>query len=269
MTSERKVVLVSGASKGIGRAIATELHHAGCRVFGTSRAAQPEPVPGVEMLSLDVQDERSVQRCIDQLIIHAGRVDVLVNNAGFDLYGALEETSLAEFSEQIDVNLMGPVRLIKAALPHMRQQGQGQIINVGSLGGRIGLPMNSAYAASKFALEGLTQSLRLELHPLNISVSIVAPGAVSTDTLDSSIREVRHPVAAYLTRRAALVAQMRADGANSSVSPKHVAHAVCKLVRAASPVQSQPVGLQAVMVPLLKAYLPQRLFEAMLKRIFP
>ena len=151
----------------------------------------------------------------------------------------------------------------------MRQQGQGQIINVGSLGGRIGLPMNSAYAASKFALEGLTQSLRLELHPLNISVSIVAPGAVSTDTLDSSIREVRHPVAAYLTRRAALVAQMRADGANSSVSPKHVAQAVCKLVRATSPVQSHPVGLQAVMVPFLKAYLPQRLFEAMLKRIFP
>ncbi|WP_293359626.1 SDR family NAD(P)-dependent oxidoreductase [Mycolicibacterium sp.] len=144
--------------------------------------------------------------------MRAGRIDALVNNAGFDLYGALEETSWEEFQEQCDTNFMGAVRMVKAVVPSMRAQGGGRIINVSSLGGRRGLPMNSAYAASKFELEGFSESLRLELIQHKIYVSVIVPGAVATDTLDTSIREVRAPESVYEVRRRAIVRQMPEEG---------------------------------------------------------
>lgn len=269
MSKSKNVVLITGGSRGIGRVIATHLSSKGYHVFATSRQTGhplPENVHGV---ALDVQDDQSVSNCIGEVIQQAGRVDVLINNAGFDLYGALEETSLDEFKEQMDTNLMGAVRMVKAVLPHMRSQGMGRIINVSSLGGRIGLPMNSAYAASKFALEGLSESLRLELLPMNIKVSVVVPGAVATDTLDTSIREVSAGMQAYAGRRQSMVKKMRSDGTASSVKPQDVANAVERLLLDANAPFSATVGLQAAMVPKMKALLPQRIFESVLKGLFP
>lgn len=221
------------------------------------------------MVLLDIQNNDSVQRCVEEVVGRAGRIDVLVNNAGFDLYGAFEETSLEEFEEQIDTNFMGAVRMVKAVLPRMRAQGGGRIINISSLGGRLGLPMNSAYAASKFALEGFSESLRLELLPHKVYISVVVPGAVATDTLDSSIREVRTPVTAYVARREAMVRKMRDDGAKSSVKPTDVAEAVERIIAINEPPFTCTVGGQAKWIPRMKAALPQRAFEQVMCRLFP
>lgn len=269
MSQASRVVLITGGSRGIGHVMATRLASAGYRVHATSRRPCASWPAGVHGEILDIQDSLSVSRCVGEVMRHAGRIDALINNAGFDLYGALEETSLAEFTEQMDTNLMGAVRMIKAVLPYMREQGSGRIVNVSSLGGRIGLPMNSAYAASKFALEGLSESLRLELLPLNIRVSVVVPGAVATDTLDTSIREVAGGMSAYQERRSAMVEQMRRDGSASAVRPEDVAGAVERLLADPKAPFSVTVGAQAAMVPLMKALLPQRGFEPILRRLFP
>ncbi len=269
MIQSRKTVLVTGASRGIGLEIARRLVGAGHQVFGTSRKTSGSPAKGVEMVSLDIQNNASVTGCVEEVVGRAGRIDVLVNNAGFDLYGALEETSLKEFEEQIDTNFMGAVRMVKAVLPGMRAQGGGRIVNIGSLGGRIGLPMNSAYAASKFALEGFSESLRLEMLPHMIYVSVIVPGAVATDTLDTSIREVSTSLDAYADRSKAMVRQMREEGAKSRVKAIDVAKAVERLVAAGEPPLTCTVGAQAKWIPRMKGALPQRTFERLMRKLFP
>ncbi|MFM6515932.1 MAG: SDR family NAD(P)-dependent oxidoreductase, partial [Microcystis panniformis] len=201
--------------------------------------------------------------------IMIGGVDILVNNAGFDLYGGLEDTTMDQFSEQMDTNFVGAVRVIKAVLPLMRRQGFGRIINISSLGGQIGLPMNSAYAASKFALEGFSESLRLELLPNGIFVSLIEPQAVSTDTLESSIRFVSSPYGPFMERTSKIVAMMRAEGKASPVSPGQVAMTVLRTLQESRPELRYPVGMQARWLPLMKAILPQSIFEHIMVKRFP
>lgn len=265
--AQDKVVLVTGASRGIGQAIAARLAARGARAIGTSRhAADYDPA----MLPLDVTDPASVTACVDRLLAREGRIDALVANAGYDLYGALEDTSLDEFTAQIDTNLMGVVRMVMAVLPQMRRQGSGRIVVIGSLGGVIGLPMNSAYAASKFALEGFCDSLRLELAGSGLSVCLVQPPAVATDTLDQSIRQSSGRGSVLVDRTAAMVRAMRAAGKASRVTLDMVADRVAQVVLTREPpVLRHPVGAQATWLPRLKALLPQRMFEAMLRRQFP
>ncbi|MDZ7702855.1 MAG: SDR family NAD(P)-dependent oxidoreductase [Trueperaceae bacterium] len=133
-----------------------------------------------EMLALDVQDDDSVAACLEDLMARTGRLDVLVNNAGFGLYGAVEETSMDEAKAQMETNFFGVVRTVRAALPIMREQQRGKIINISSLAGLVGVPHHAFYAASKFALEGFSESLVLELEPFDISVTLVEVGYVDT-----------------------------------------------------------------------------------------
>jgi NAD(P)-dependent dehydrogenase (short-subunit alcohol dehydrogenase family) len=266
----QRTMLVTGGSRGIGRAIA--LHHAqrGWRVFATGRGAPAAQAAdaGIEALALELGDAASVKHCAAEVLQRAGRIDVLVNNAGFDLYGALEDTTIEQFDEQMSVNFHGAVRLIKQVLPAMRAQRGGRIVNIGSIGGLVALPLNSAYAASKFALEGFSESLRLELLPLGIFVSLVEPGSVATDTLDTSIREAGGVAGPYAARRTALVQRMRRDGARSALKPQQVAQAVQRAAEDRHPHLRYAVGAQATWVPRLKAWLPQRVFEAMMRRLF-
>ncbi len=266
MATANKTILISGASRGIGLAIADLLRARGADVIGTSRTPQGDRA---DMLPLDVTDDASVAACVSTVIATRGRVDVLIANAGYDLYGAIEDTTVDEIEAQIDTNLMGVVRLIKAVLPGMRAQGSGRIIVMGSLGGKIGLPMNSAYAASKFALEGLCESLRLELAPLGIDVALICPPAVSTDTLDTSIRRVTHSRSPLAGRTDAMIAAMRKAGAESRITPQRVAETVAEIVFARRPLLHNPIGGQATWLPRLKMLLPQRIFEGMLRGQFP
>jgi NAD(P)-dependent dehydrogenase (short-subunit alcohol dehydrogenase family) len=174
-----KVVLVTGASSGLGQAVAAHLATLGHRVYGTSRALA-ENQAGVHMLRLDVTDDASVAACVEEVLAREGRIDVLVNNAGFGVCGAVEDTSMEEAHRQLETNFFGPVRMVRAVMPHMRRQQAGTLITVGSLAGQAGLPFQPFYSASKFALAGLNEALRLELVGSGIQATLVDPGDFKT-----------------------------------------------------------------------------------------
>lgn len=178
-----RVVLVTGASSGIGKAIAEELASKGYLVFGTSRKATfPESVsPGrVNLLPLDVTNDDSVSACMRFVQQHSDGVDVLVNNSGYGLAGAIEETSVEEARAQIDTNFLGMVRMTRAILPGMRKNGRGIIINVGSVAGQISIPFQAYYSASKAAVEAYSEALKLEVKPFGVNVFVLQPGDFHT-----------------------------------------------------------------------------------------
>jgi len=174
-----RVVLVTGASSGIGRACAAHLASRGYRVFGAQRSA-PDSAGPIEMLRMDVNDDASVHAATSYILKTAGRIDALVNNAGYALMGSVEDTSIEEARAQMETNFFGALRVIRAVLPAMRQQGSGYIINISSLAGVLGLPFSGLYSASKFALEGMTESLRLEVRGFGIKTVLIEPGDFST-----------------------------------------------------------------------------------------
>ena len=191
-----RIVLVTGASSGFGRAIAAHLAARGYLVYGTSRSAvMPEEATAPAerslvpiMIPMDVCVDASVDAAVTHILRRHGRIDVLVNNAGFGIAGAVEDTSADELRRQFDTNVFGVLRVCRAVLPHMRRQGGGRIINVGSLAGLIALPFQGAYSASKFALEALSESLRMETKPYGISVSVIEPGDFRTSFTASRVR---------------------------------------------------------------------------------
>ncbi|HMQ30468.1 MAG TPA: SDR family NAD(P)-dependent oxidoreductase, partial [Chloroflexaceae bacterium] len=190
------------------------------------------------------------------------RLDVLVNNAGYDLCGAAEDTPLEELQAQVDENFFGAVRLTTAALPQMRRQGGGRIVTMSSVGGLLALPYNGAYAASKFALEGYSESLRYELLPAGIFVSLIEPGQVRTDTLETSIRSVNSTHARAVAERA------RALGRGAGLLPEEVARAVVRVVETRRPRLRYAVGGQARGLVWLKRLLPEPLLETFMMRQF-
>jgi NAD(P)-dependent dehydrogenase (short-subunit alcohol dehydrogenase family) len=176
----RKVALVTGASSGIGEATAGQLAAAGFRVFGGSRTAAAGRGTAVEHVVLDVRDDGSVRDGVGQILRTAGRIDVLVNNAGYLCAGAVEEVSAAEAQAQFETNYFGVARVTAAVLPGMRERRAGHIITISSLTGLAAVPFWGHYSASKFAVEGLMEALRHEVRPFGIGVALVEPGAIRT-----------------------------------------------------------------------------------------
>ena len=174
MTGPQRVALVTGASAGIGASCAAFLAAKGYRVYGGARSAVM--AEGVEPLILDVTDDVSVARAIETILARESRLDVLVNNAGFGIAGAIEDTSIEEAREQFEVNFFGVLRMCRAVLPVMRRQKSGYIVNIGSIGGLIAIPFQGFYSATKFALEGFSESLRMEVRPFGIQVVLIEPG---------------------------------------------------------------------------------------------
>lgn len=172
----QKVVLVTGASSGIGRRIAGRLASAGCRVYGTSRNPAQPVLDGFELISLDVTSDASAAACAAEVTARAGRIDVLVNNAGVELLGALEEMSIAEAKTIFETNFFGVMRMTSVVLPAMRAQRSGLIVNIGSLAGVVASPFHGMYAATKHALAGYTEALWYELEAFNIRVALIEPG---------------------------------------------------------------------------------------------
>ncbi len=182
-----KVVLITGCSTGIGRDLARRLTGAGYRVAATARKAETlEDLSTALKLSLDVTQPDSVCRAVTQTVETLGCVDVLVNNAGYALRGAVEEVSEAQVQQMFDVNVFGALRMIRAVAPHMRAQRTGRIINISSIAGKLSTPVNGTYSATKFALEALSDALRLELASFGIQVILVEPGAIKTHFDDTA-----------------------------------------------------------------------------------
>ena len=189
-TSANKVALVTGSATGIGYEIAIHLAKNGFRTYASMRnlqkangireIAKNENLP-LSVIQLDVIDDITITKAIDTIIKESGRIDILVNNAGYGLVGSIEDMSVEEFKAQYETNVFGVFRVTKAVLPYMRKQHSGSIINISSIAGRIALPLYSAYVSTKFALEGLSESMAYELEPFGIRVVIIEPGAIKSN----------------------------------------------------------------------------------------
>ncbi len=258
--SDAKVILVTGASSGNGRATARLLAQRGHRVFGTSRnPAGAEKSPNVELVALDVQSDASVAACVKSVLDQAGRLDVLINNAGYELGGALEEISLDEARAQFETNFFGVARATKAVLPAMRRQQRGQIINISSLAGVAPIPFMGMYSASKHALEGYTEALRHEVQPFGIRISLVQVGFLNTPMMNARQLAAQR-ISAYDPWRQRALDAIRGYE-EKGPGPELVAQAVARIVDDSSPGLRHVVGQEAIVVSSLKRFLPERLFE--------
>jgi len=180
----KKVILITGASSGMGKVFARDLAKEGHIVYGAARRVDmlnELNKVGVKTISLDVTDDQSMQNCVTEILQKEGRIDVLVNNAGYGSYGTLEEVSMEEAKRQFEVNVFGLARMTQLVLPGMRKQKSGKIINIASIGGKIATPFGGWYHATKFAVEGMSDSLRLEVAPFGIDVVVIEPGGVKSE----------------------------------------------------------------------------------------
>ncbi|HLY74589.1 MAG TPA: SDR family oxidoreductase [Planctomycetota bacterium] len=266
--SESKVILITGASSGIGQACADELASRGHRVFGTSRNP-PGKKGAVEILSMDVTDESSVREAVRRVTAEAGRLDVIVNNAGFGVAGAVEETSVEEAKLQFETNFFGVLRVCRAALPVLRRQGSGLIVNISSIGGVIGLPFEGLYSASKFALEGMSEALRHEVRQFGIGVVLVEPGDFKSRFASNRIltkESVEN--SPYGASRKAVFGVMAHDEENAP-DARGVALLVSRIVESRSPALRYPVGLFLQRLAVgLKRILPGWAFERIIRSAY-
>lgn len=257
-----RVVLVTGASSGIGKACAASLAARGDRVYGTSRHPNASLPSGVQLIPMDVNDDTSVASGVARVLEAEGRLDAVVNNAGFGIAGALEATTIEEAKSLFETNFFGVLRVCRAVLPAMRQQRTGTIINISSLAGRIGLPYQGIYSATKFAVEGATEALRMEVRPFGIRVVLIEPGDFHTG-FTAHRRYVaaaeQDPIYREYMQRAMGVAE--ADEMHGA-APEAVARLVAHVLNSASPRVRYSVGSASQRAAAaLKGVLPSRLFE--------
>jgi len=260
MNTTLKVALVTGASSGFGQATAALLAAQGFLVFGTSRAPTPDSAGTYDILPLDVGSEA----CVQTILQRTGRIDLLVNNAGYAQGGALEENSLEEARAQFDTNVFGVLRLLKAVLPAMRQQGGGQIITVSSLLGIVAMPYLGLYASSKFALEGMIEGLYHGLCPFHIKVSLVEPAFFRTKF---AVQPPVTPLAAYETARQSMMQFVR-EAVEQGPDPEQVARRIVQLATSVDPPLRSSVGPRANLLVALRHWLPPRIFEQVRRRVF-
>jgi len=183
----KKIVLITGASSGMGKVTAQLLAQNGYTVYGAARRMDKMNdliQYGVKTLQMDVTNDEDIVKGINTIISSEGRIDVLVNNAGFGSYGAVEDVPIADAKYQLDVNVFGAARLAQLVIPHMREQRYGKIINISSIGGKVAMPLGGWYHASKFALEALSDSMRAEVKPFGIDVIVIEPGGVKSEWAD-------------------------------------------------------------------------------------
>lgn len=264
MNSNSKVVLITGGSSGIGKSIGEFLHSKGFVVYGTSR--NPERVLNsiFPLVALDVRDAISIQAAVAHVIAAAGRLDIVVNNAGVGITGPLEEIPTLEMKNHFDTNFFGPIEVMKAVLPQMRQQQYGLIINVTSIAGYMGLPYRSLYSASKGALELITEALRMEVKSFGVHITNVAPGDFATNIASGRYHAPVIKGSAYEQSYSASL-RMMDDHVDGGSNPNEMAEAVYKIIQIKNPDIHYKVGaiMQKFSI-VLKRILPDKVYEKML-----
>ncbi|WP_457282657.1 oxidoreductase [Polaromonas sp. P5_D5] len=265
MNPHYKVALVTGASSGIGEAVALRLSQAGYKVYGTSRRGDRTGGQPFEMLALDVTQDASVEAAVQQLIQLEGRIDLLVNNAGFGVAPAgAEESSITQAQAIFDTNFFGIVRMTRAVVPHMRRQGAGRIINIGSVLGFLPMPYGALYAATKHAIEGYSESLDHELRTRGIRVSVIEPAYTKTP-FDANFLEPDTKLDEYREVRAA-VSQRVKEVMATAEQPGVVADVVLKAASAARPKLRYTAGGLASRLRLLRTFAPAGLVDAGIRK---
>ena len=270
-----KVALVTGSSSGIGLETSLSLARNGFHTFATMRdVSKDEEIKeivrkenlNVEILQLDVDNEESVNEAINTVMERKDRIDVLVNNAGYGMWGTVEDVSIDEFKEQFETNFFSIIRLIHRVAPIMRKQNSGNIVNISSVAGRIGFPVSPAYISSKFALEGLSESLRFELMPFGVNVIIIEPGVIKTNFFDSmKLAEKSQQDSTYkdITEKVISGVKMMAE---MGTHPKEVADTVIKALKEEKPLPRYVVGNDAMMFLEAKRMKTDIEFENYLKK---
>lgn len=273
-----KAALVTGTSSGIGRATALRLYAGGFAVYATARSVDSLAELadlGIAAVAMEVTDEASMAAVVDRIVSEHGAVGVLVNNAGYELAGTVEETPIDEVRSQFDTNLFGPIRLTQLVLPGMRAAGYGRIVTVSSIFGRLAVPGKAFYDASKFAVSGFTEALRLEVAHLGIGVSTIEPAATRTRLKDNAVvaasdgpyadfhrKLAEYTTATYGTPPGNAAGRLASD-------PDDVARAIEKAVTSKRPAARYPVGTIAHALFGLRRILPDAGFEAVVRNRFP
>ena len=268
-----KVALVTGSSSGIGYETSLALAREGYFTYATMRdlkkeavikkIAEEENLP-LKVIELDVDNDDSVQNAVKTIIEEKQRIDVLVNNAGWGIWGTAEDVSIEEFRAQFETNFFSVVRMIQKVAPIMRKQGTGDIVNISSIAGRIGFPVSTAYISSKFAIEGLSESLRYELGPFGVDVIIIEPGVIKTNFFDS-MKTAKKADDTYkeITEKVISGVKMMAE---MGTPPKEVANVIIKSLKDEKPLPRYVVGNDAAMFLEAKKMKTDIEFENYLKK---
>ena len=261
-----KVTLVTGASSGIGREIAQLLAQRGARVFGTARNPKSaSPVPGVEIVRMDVTDDASVSEAIQGIVEKTGPVEVLVNNAGYGLTGALEETTLQEARDQFETNFFGVLRVTNAVLARMRQAGYGRVVNISSVVGFIPAPFMGMYTASKHAVEGYTETLDHEVRQFGVRAVLIEPAYTKT-RINGNAKPARGALEVYAAERKRVTELVERQTEHGD-DPRMVAETVWTALTANSPRLRYPVG-KGVTLSRLRRFVPAGMFDRSLRKQF-
>ncbi|MBD1364218.1 SDR family NAD(P)-dependent oxidoreductase [Mucilaginibacter sp. ZT4R22] len=268
MKTTQKVILITGASAGMGKDFAKELLHDGHIVYGAARRTDKmEDISqlGVKVLALDVTNDASMVSAIDKIVKAEGRIDVLINNAGYGSYGAVEDVPMSDARQQIEVNVFGAARMAQLVIPHMRAQNFGRIINVTSIGGKLATPLGGWYHASKFALEGLSDSLRNEIAQFGIDVVVIEPGGVKSEWGDIAADNLRKVSGGGVYKGMVdLSAQITAKTKKNEADPGVITALVRKAIEAKKPKTRYHGGYMASLLLFLKQWLPDRTFDTVM-----
>jgi len=268
---QRKVVFVTGCTSGIGLAIGKYLLEKGCIVYGTSRTLDDETLQGIHIYRMVLEDTASIQKAVNQVIEKEGRIDVLINNAGYGMAGSLEDTSLEELTKVFHANVFGLIECCKAVIPHMRKEKSGKIINISSIAGEFGLPFRGVYSASKSAVDRLSETFRMELRPWNIHVSIIQPGDFKTNINKNRIvaKKGLDEDSPYYKIFKREYEQISAE-VTKAKDPVLVARAAWKIIRSKKPKMRYPVATFVQRTSIsVNRILPSHLFQKILMRIYP
>jgi short-subunit dehydrogenase len=268
MENTKKVILITGASAGMGKEFAKELLKDGHIVYGAARRVDKMEdirLIGVKVLEMDVTDDEAMVNAINTIITAEGRIDVLINNAGFGSYGALEDVPMSDARYQLEVNVFGAARLMQLVVPHMRQQHYGRIINVSSIGGKVALPLGGWYHASKFALEALSDTLRNEVKPFGIDVVVIEPGGVKTEwggiAMDNLVKTSGEGIYGTLSKNMAASLQ----NIEAKVpEPIVIVNLVKKAIAAKTPKTRYSGGYMAGVLLFMRKILPDRMLDSLL-----
>ncbi|WP_221391515.1 oxidoreductase [Dyadobacter sp. NIV53] len=263
-----QVVLITGASSGMGKATAELLSASGYKVYGAARRTemmQSLKEAGIRILQMDITDDSNIQLGIDEIMKREGRLDILINNAGFGLFGAIEDVPMEEARYQMEVNVFGLARLTQLALPQMRKQKSGIIVNITSTGGKLSSPLGGWYHASKYAVEALSDSLRMEVRQFGIKVIVIEPGAIKSEWGDIAMETLKKISAgkAY-SPLAGKIAGMSQKLKPKNEDPEVIARLILKAIGAKNPKTRYHAGYLSGTILFLKKILTDKQFDKLM-----